>query len=155
MIVDRIENIGRHENLLEKAAKISEFTADSFLASCELNECQIEGADCRFTPMAMDSKPSVEKQREAHCGHIDIHIAATGRECLEWIPLSMLSKPDKYHEEADVEFFSDSFEGSRLFVEAGHFAAFLPEDAHKPLIAPEGASAGGVKILIERRVLPI
>jgi YhcH/YjgK/YiaL family protein len=149
MIIDKLENIGRYAAFVKDAALLEDFFRShpaSALAKAG-GAVAVEGSGYEIVPTRMAPKPAAERQWEGHRRFTDIHITLEGRECLRWIPLSLLSIPKTYNEQADVEFYADTAEGMPLHVEAGYFVIFLPEDYHKPLVAERGC--GGVKALLK------
>ena len=67
---------------------------------------------------------------EAHRQYLDIHITLSGEEWFGHALISSLQEEKPYSIERDVAFYSG--EGVYLQAPAGHFALFMPEDAHKP-----------------------
>jgi YhcH/YjgK/YiaL family protein len=149
MIIDKLENIGRYAAFVKDAAELENFfrTHSVSVLAKPGNPTAVDGTGYTIVPTRMEPKPPEERQWEGHRRFTDIHITLEGRECLRWIPLSLLSIPKVYNEQADVEFYADTVEGMPLHVEAGYFVIFLPEDYHKPLIAEQGC--GGVKALLK------
>jgi YhcH/YjgK/YiaL family protein len=149
MVIDKLENIGRYAAFVKDAALLADFFRThpvSALAKAD-GAIAVDGTSYEIVPKQMAPRSVGECNWEGHRRFTDVHIVLEGRECMRWIPLSLLSTPKTYNEEADVEFYADTAEGMTFHVEAGYFAIFLPEDYHKPLIAEHGC--GGVKALLK------
>jgi YhcH/YjgK/YiaL family protein len=149
MVIDKLENIGRYAAFVKDAALLEDFfRTHSISALAKIGGvAAVDGTDYEIVPTRMAPKPAEEREWEGHRRFTDLHITLEGRECLRWIPLSLLSVPKTYNEQADVEFYADTAEGMPVQVEAGYFVMFLPEDYHKPLLAERGC--GGVKALLK------
>ncbi|MCI8441644.1 MAG: DUF386 domain-containing protein [Provencibacterium sp.] len=150
MIIDHIRNLGRYARLFEDADKIAAFFAEHPLEELKLSQsCPVAGTDYILSPVKIEPKPFEEKRWEGHRRHTDLHLVIRGREYLGWIPVSEMKMSSDYAEEPDVGFFEDRLPGSRISLEEGYFALFLPEDIHKPMLSGEGS--GGIKLLLKAR----
>ena len=81
---------------------------------------------------------------EAHEKYIDIQYVAEGEEKFFFADKKIFNVTEKYNPEKDVEFYdsknfekSDKAEASVL--NAGEFAVFFPDDAHKPSLITDKA----------------
>lgn len=150
MIVDHIRHLGRYAHLFDGAEKIAEFLVKNPLQTLSpAQEYPVPGTDYRISPTVMEPKSFESKRWEGHRRHADLHLVAQGREYLGWLPITQLKMPSDYVKEADVEFYDDPLPGSKILLEEGYFAIFLPEDIHKPLL--EGDGSGGIKILLKAK----
>lgn len=77
----------------------------------------------------------------------------SGAEEKAWIPAHHITSSVEYVAEKDVEFFANLDEGSRILMEEGYFCLVMPEDAHKPALAPGDVSRPGRKAVIKVEVM--
>ena len=84
---------------------------------------------------------------------MDIHIVIKGCEEVEWTPAQHVIQSREYVAERDVEFFTDERVGCRVLVEEGFFCLVMPEDAHKPALAPNDEQRKGRKIVVKVEVM--
>ncbi|GHV93403.1 hypothetical protein AGMMS50268_39060 [Spirochaetia bacterium] len=143
MIIDEIKNISKYGVLIPEGDKIVAFFKKHPLESLREPKYDIEGTEYFFNPGDIKPIPVSEKRWEVHYKHIDIHFVISGVDRTGWIPVSFLKNSAGYNEEADAEFFTDTVEGTSLWIPAGYFVFFGPQDAHKPSINLPGI--GGKK----------
>jgi biofilm protein TabA len=79
---------------------------------------------------------------EAHRAFIDIHVVLEGEERIQWQPLSGLTVKAPYDPAGDFELYDipESCQ-AEMILRPGFFAAFFPQDAHRPKLRT-GAEAG-------------
>ena len=77
--------------------------------------------DCRF---------------EGHRNMIDLQYIIKGGEFIDWHLKDDLVADGAYDEEKDFQFYKcpSKLSGTRISLQAGHFAIFFPEDCHRPQI---------------------
>lgn len=78
---------------------------------------------------------------EAHRKYIDIQYVSAGEEYIEVLPLASIREEQKYDPEADIMFFDDRTEGTKLLADPSCFFVFFPSNAHKPCLKIEEAKA--------------
>jgi YhcH/YjgK/YiaL family protein len=149
MVIDKLENIGRYAAFVKDAVLLEDFFRTHSISTLAKigGVVTVDDTGYEIVPTWMAPKLAEEREWEDHRRFTDVHITLEGRECLRWIPISLLSIPKTYNEQADVEFYADTVEGMPVHVEAGYFVMFLPEDYHKPIVA--GGGCGGVKALLK------
>ena len=91
-------------------------------------------------------KPREQVKWEAHRRYADIQMVCDGAEAMGWEPLGRTS-PGEYDAGRDL-LAVDAGEGLTLTVQAGQFAVFFPEDAHRPGILVPG-SVPVVKLVVK------
>lgn len=69
---------------------------------------------------------------ETHDQYIDIQYLAVGKEYVYLAKRADLQATGEYDEVDDVQFYGDDALQSHIVFEAGSFAIFFPDDAHKP-----------------------
>ena len=94
---------------------------------------------------------------EAHRKYIDIQYVASGREKFFFADKSFLKISKPYDAQKDVEFYDTadlekSPKAESAILEAGEFAVFFPDDAHKPSLNA-GVRCKVKKILLKIPVL--
>lgn len=79
---------------------------------------------------------------EAHRAFIDIHVVLEGEERIQWQPLSGLAVKEPYDPAGDFELYHAPENCPvEMILRPGFFAAFFPQDAHRPKLKT-GAEAG-------------
>lgn len=78
---------------------------------------------------------------EAHQAYVDVQVVVSGREIIQWAPLSKLSgQTGPYSKENDIVFFSTASENQDIKAGQDCIAVFFPQDGHKPgMSLPEGS----------------
>lgn len=89
---------------------------------------------------------------ETHTVYADIQIITDGCEGMWVAPLtSAMTVRTPYETQRDVTFYDDPAQSTELAVTAGHYAVFLPQDAHKPS-CQTGDSTHAFKLVIKVKV---
>ena len=85
-----------------------------------------------------DSKAFEDCKFEAHKRYIDVQVVASG---IERIDSQVIAKCEagEFDEEGDFMLLEGEA-ATQVILEPGSFAAYFPDDAHKPGIAVDGAS---------------
>lgn len=76
---------------------------------------------------------------EGHKQYIDIQFVISGKERIDYIPMSGVKRCVEAYDERDL-FFYEAKEDSAvvpIFMEEGRYAVFYPEDIHRPLCKVE------------------
>ena len=86
--------------------------------------------------MSYLTEPAEQRKWESHRRYLDIQYLVSGLECIPVAPVGALPVATPYDDEQDVSFYADgSAPTPSLVLEAGMFAIFFPQDAHRPNIA--------------------
>ncbi|MEG0743013.1 MAG: YhcH/YjgK/YiaL family protein [Clostridia bacterium] len=152
MIIDRIENLGRYALIIKDCDKLVKFFEENPVKTLEPIRYELKNSDLTVGVFDYETKIGSKTRWETHHTHMDIHVIVTGREELAWIPAQHITQSQEYVAERDVEFFTDGAEGSLVLVEEGYFALVMPEDAHKPALAPKDEQRKGRKAVIKVEV---
>ena len=100
-----------------------------------------------------ETRPRPQTRFESHRRYLDLQVVLEGGEWMEWAPVGALALEQDFAPGGDLAFYREpSFEPTRLRVLPGHFAIFFPEDAHRPLVALDGRSAGFRKLVFKLAV---
>lgn len=79
----------------------------------------------------------IEGQLEVHNKYIDIQFMLEGCERVEYIGREGLEATNEYDEKEDILFLKDTSNIMNIFLKAGEFAVFFPNDAHKAAMSIE------------------
>jgi YhcH/YjgK/YiaL family protein len=94
------------------------------------------GMGCEARVMSYLTEPAEQRRWESHRRYLDIQYLVSGLECIPVAPIGALPVATPYDDEQDVSFYADgSAPTPSLVLEAGMFAIFFPQDAHRPNIA--------------------
>ena len=104
----------------EKLAEISK--------SFEVGE--IDVGEVKFLSQTYTTKPPSEKKLEVHRKYIDIQFLVSGSETIYFGKQSDFSVKVPYNLKKDAEFLNGE-PTEKVELEAGDFAVFFPEDAHR------------------------
>jgi YhcH/YjgK/YiaL family protein len=100
------------------------------------------GEGCEARVMSYQTEPAAQRRWESHRRYIDIQLVITGAERMEVGPVTALDGATGYDATNDVTFYAGARgEVTSLVVDAGTFAIFWPDDAHRPNIAIGAPSA--------------
>ena len=104
--------------------------------SCGRND--IDGDALYVNVAEYDSKAFEDCKFEAHKRYIDVQVVASG---IERIDSQVIAKCEagEFDEEGDFMLLEGEA-ATQVILEPGSFAAYFPDDAHKPGIAVDGAS---------------
>lgn len=149
MIVDRIENLGRYALMIEGCAELVGFLQEHDLRTLPAGRYTPQGTQITLSLFEYDTKIAGQTRWETHHTHMDIHVVVEGCEEVAWIPAQHVAQSTEYVTERDVEFFADAVCGSHVLIEPGYFCLVMPEDAHKPALAPADQVSHGKKAVIK------
>ncbi len=139
MILDKLENADAYYDCVPMFQQFMDFYVHNDLLALPACKLKLDGDDLIVNINDIVGKKEEDCKMEAHKEYIDIQIPLNGNEYMGWkAQCDCESVTVPYNEQKDVEFYSDKAT-SKIFVPAGHFAVFFPEDAHQPGIA-EGQS---------------
>ncbi len=154
MIKDNIRNAKLYENAHPSFKKAFKIILDTPY-DAENGTEEFENVK-RIVQTYETFKPE-EKRMEAHEKYIDIQYVASGREKFFFADKSFLKISKPYDAQKDVEFYDTadlekSPKAESATLEAGEFAIFFPDDAHKPSLNA-GVRCKVKKILLKIPVL--
>ena len=134
MILGTTQYPSRYSGLGPGVKRGLEFlAAQKDLNALPLGRHALEGDDVFFTVTEMMTVPPSQALFEAHRSYLDIHITLSGEEWFGHALISSLEEVEPYSVEKDVAFYKG--EGVYLQAPKGHFALFMPDDAHKPSVS--------------------
>lgn len=130
MIFDTIRNLGKYCAYDKRLALIETFLAENDASSLPVGTYPL-GAG--ISANVSEYAPGDGGKFEAHKKYIDLQYIVTGNEIIEVLPLTDVRESTGY--EPDIEFFAAQTSTSNVLVmNAGTFAIFAPQDAHRPCI---------------------
>lgn len=98
------------------------------------SEVEIEGRRLLARCFRLPAKPRDECVFETHRKYHDVQCVIAGDEWIDWSPRQALRLRGDYDPAKDLQFFEPPDHVMGFPLEAGHFAFFSPEDAHRPQI---------------------
>lgn len=97
---------------------------------------QLEGEDIYVNVEEGPTKPESEGRFEMHKKYVDIQIVLEGRERMDYSTESPTRVPIEDHFiTRDLAFYEPPKNPQRLYLEAGQFAIFFPNELHAPNLA--------------------
>ena len=149
MIYDAINNSGSYfsDDLHRKAFEfLSNLTADA-----EEKEYPLDGERCFARVMSYMTKlpDAHDVVVECHRRYADIQMTLTGLEAIHCFHQGGLVSKNGYDADKDVEFFRNNPSPDSIVVNhPGMFTYLLPQDIHRPQMAPPGHQPALVKKVV-------
>jgi biofilm protein TabA len=148
MITDNIDHLKCYA--IPKAEAILKFIADHDCAHLPDGEIEIEGRQLFVRVMSYIPKPAAENRFEIHRINADVQYIVSGAEIMQTARMKDLTPLADYDPKGDFHFFKASGAMSDLIVEAGEFAVFYPNQAHRT-----SCLYGGHKGLVKKLVFKV
>ncbi|MBO5868607.1 MAG: YhcH/YjgK/YiaL family protein [Oscillospiraceae bacterium] len=130
MIADKLQNaetyFGCHKHFPAAFAFLRKAIAENYACG----RYELEGTELYANIMEYDSK--VASTTETHKNYIDIQCIVSGIERMDFCDIAEAAPSTEYNDVKDVLFHNDGEKMGICLVEAGAFAIFFPQDAHKP-----------------------
>lgn len=133
MILDLLTHAGAYAGLGAHFAKAFNFLADTDLNQLPVGRTEIAGDKLFALVSDGPTKSRNECRFEAHRRYHDIQLVTYGEELMGYAPVENLRVLQPFREGDDYAFFEGV--GTDLFVCAGMFAMFMPQDGHRPSMA--------------------
>ena len=132
MIKDSLKNIEKLSVYGENFETAINFLKNTDLAALTPGKYEIDEKNAYAFFCEVKLADPENAKLETHKKYADIQVVTEGVEGMEFSPAEALKVNTEYNEEHDIAFFEDPENAELLKVEAGEFALFMPEDAHKP-----------------------
>ena len=145
MITDNIDHLKRYA--VPKTEAILKFIADHDCACLPDGEIEIEGRQLFVRIMSYTPKPAEENRFEIHRVYADVQYLVSGTEIMQTTRLKDSTRLTEYDPRGDYLFLKASGVTTDLIIQAGEFAVFYPNQAHRPSCSYEGYN-GLVKKLV-------
>jgi len=91
--------------------------------------------------------PAEREDWEAHRRFADLQVVLSGAELMGFAPLSSMTPKGPYSEKDDCILLEG--DGNFMFVRAGTFAVFMPQDAHKAMLSPASGTVNVRKAIFK------
>ncbi|GHT14111.1 hypothetical protein FACS1894170_10800 [Planctomycetales bacterium] len=147
MIYDTLEHLPQYFPQIQELLSLV-FDADTPDGTYPLGNGVVAGVQTYQT------KPHSETRYESHRNNTDIQIVLSGSEQIDVLPLADVEPAADYNGETDVQFFQSTPAVPPPItcpMVAGRFAAFFPQDAHRPQIKSGGTPQTVRKVVIKLR----
>lgn len=151
MIFDKVENIALYKGMHPKLDIAIEDILSRDLASCPCGERIDVSGGVFFSVADVALKERAESRWECHDEYIDLQYVLSGdAETIEYGYRGDISPWDK-NPNGDIYFSEDDKLRLPVSLEAGFFAVFFPQDAHRPAQGEKGRQSRKVvyKIPVE------
>jgi len=133
MVTASLKDFHRYTSLHPLFSKVEEFLK-TFSFGKAGERIHLEGEKLILIQSVDNARPKEDALLEAHNRYIDIQICLEGNETMGWRDRSDCKKPKfQFDNEKDIIFYNDQ-PINYIYVPAGSFAIFFPEDCHAPLI---------------------
>lgn len=138
MIFGNIESTDLSTIGHEGVRRAIEWAREHDLSALPCGRNDIDGDTLYVNVAEYDSKAFEDCKFEAHKRYIDVQVVASG---IERIDSQVIAKCEagEFDEEGDFMLLEGEA-ATQVILEPGSFAAYFPDDAHKPGIAVDGAS---------------
>ncbi len=149
MIVDTVENMKLYYPALPQLKEVYGFVAEYLAQPKPAGKYVIDGDSLFVNVCEYTTSQPQGKLPEAHRKYADVQVVVSGRECIGWAPLSTLTEQtEEFSKGGDIGFYSGKTQIDTV-LEAGCFALLLPQDAHMPCVAVDGAECEVTKLVFK------
>lgn len=132
MIIGTLNNSSYYIGFGERVVKAIQYMIDHDPKTLSLGKNSIDGDNIFFTVSEDKTVKAEEKLFEAHKKYIDIQITLSGDEWYGYNCVGNLKEEIPYDADKDAAFYFG--EGEYFQIPEGHFAMFMPGDAHNPCV---------------------
>jgi len=136
MILDKLENAASYSGISENLNLGFEFLKNADLVNLANGKHEIKGMEIFALVNETETKADQECLLEAHRNYADIQYIVSGRENIGYAALGNQPVTKDYFQERDIIFFSG--ETKPIYLEAGMFVVFFPQDVHRPGMQVDG-----------------
>ncbi len=150
MIQDTLSHADLYEKVHPAFARAFAFLRDPATALLEPGRYELDGDRLYVSIQNPETRPWEGADFEAHNRYIDIQYMIEGDEIMGYAPRETLTISQPYNSETDFMLYAG--EGERLYVRQGSFVIFFPDDAHKPIVHPNGHPVHVRKAVVKVRV---
>jgi len=149
MIADKLQNAATYYGCHKHFPAAFDFLRKAVTENLPCGRYELVGTELYANIMEYDSK--VESKTEAHKNYIDIQFIVSGIERMDFCDISKVTPNTEYNDVKDILLYADGDKMGICLVEAGEFAIFFPQDAHKPGLC-NGTPAPVKKIVVKVKV---
>jgi YhcH/YjgK/YiaL family protein len=134
MILDTLDHLAQLAPLSAAFADAVAWLGRPELADLPPGRYEVATGGVGATVVNVPARHADQGHLEAHRRYADIQVLLGGQETIGWRPLADCGQPLAEHDpQTDLRFFADAPQ-IWLTLRPGQFAAFLPGDAHLPLV---------------------
>lgn len=134
MILDKIGNINNYVGISKNMDLAIDYISKNDLRSLSAGKYEISGNDVYILIQEYETKLIEDSILESHRKYVDIQYVLDGEELIGYAPIDELSVSKDYDDENDYMLHEGKFETHKI--SGGKFAAYFPNDGHKPTINP-------------------
>jgi YhcH/YjgK/YiaL family protein len=149
MVADKISNAKLYYGLGEKIKKGLQYLEGTDFSQIEPGKYMLDGQNLFAAISEYETKALMEAKTENHVNYIDIQYIVSGEEHIGYLPFKGQEASVAYNPEKDVAFYN--CKTSPVYLQAGDFAIFYPDDLHQPGIGLNGPSPVK-KVVVKIRV---
>ena len=149
MIIDQLTNASLYDGVHPRLKKAFDFLLENDLQALPVGKYEIEDDKVFVMIQEYETKLIEECRLESHYLYTDIQYVIKGEERMVYVNKEKTEVVEE-QKENDVMFLNG--EGNHLIVEEGHFAVFMPQDAHMPGVCvkqPQAVKKAVVKVLCD------
>jgi YhcH/YjgK/YiaL family protein len=139
---------------MPKSEVILKFIAGHDCARLPDGEMEIQGRDLFVRIMSYTPKPAAENRFETHRVYADVQYVVSGKELMQTAGPNDLTPLTDYDNKGDHQFFKASGATTDLIVQAGEFAVFYPNQAHRPSCSYDGYKGPVKKLVFKVKINP-
>ncbi len=132
MILDELSNLALYKTALGDLVQVQAFLSSPDTPSLPTGRVDLKNGVYALVQEFTTDAPEAERKWEAHRRFIDVQCVLSGDEAMGWAPVAELVEPTPYNPDKDVVLALTANKSCEVFVRAGQFAVFFPEDAHRP-----------------------
>ena len=151
MILEDLQQIGRHAATNAGFAKAAQFLAENNYVSLDDGCHEIDGGNIFALISSAPGRGRDKAVLEAHRAYIDIQFCVSGHDEIGIRPLSRCQQiSKKYDAKKDIMFFADP-PLEWITIKDNTCAIIFPEDAHAPMAANGTMKKVVIKIAVEQK----
>jgi YhcH/YjgK/YiaL family protein len=150
MILDRLERRSLYQGMGLGIPKALDYLARTDFESMAPGKYEIDGDRLFAVVQHSQLKPLSEIAWEMHRKYVDVQYLGRGDERMGFVPFSnSLPVTTPYDDQKDYMLFKA--DGPLLYVPAGSFAVFTPDEVHAPSLAPNDDDPPGqvLKVVVK------
>lgn len=151
MIYDTLENIALYRGLSPAMDAAIDCIAQTDFASLAPRRYEVDGDAVYYMVQTPALKAREDTKWEIHRRYIDVQIGLKDGEAIGYAPAKTIKNWEAYNGEKDITLSFDVNPGVVLPLNAGTFAIFFPDDAHRPA-EKAGENADGFKVVVKVQV---
>jgi YhcH/YjgK/YiaL family protein len=151
MIYDQTKNISAYKGISKNLDAAIDYLLKNDVTKLPDGKHPLVGTDTVWVLIShVETKNLPDARFEAHKKYIDIQMVLEGKEACYYLPLEGFEKDGDFIDERDVGFYKNKEDAVCLPLEAGAFAIFFPQDAHKPF-----CDFNGTKTKVHKAVVKV